>query len=29
MSEKYVTVDVEVPEEAEREAKRMGVSMNL
>jgi len=28
MSEKYVTVDVEVPEEAEREAKKMGVSMD-
>ena len=28
MSEKYVTVDVEVPEEAEREAKKMGVSLD-
>ena len=28
MSSRYVTVDVEVPEEAEREAKRMGISMD-
>ena len=28
MSSRYVTVDVEVPEEAEREAKKMGVSMD-
>ena len=28
MSEKYVTVDVEVPEEVEREAKKMGVSLD-
>ena len=28
MSSRYVTVDVEVPEEAVREAKRMGVSMD-
>jgi len=28
MPGRYVTVDVEVPEEAEREAKKMGVSMD-
>ena len=28
MSSRYVTVDVELPEEAEREARKMGVSMD-
>jgi len=28
MSSRYVTVDVELPEEAEREAKKMGISMD-